>query len=95
MPTTATQEIERVAYHEAGHAVVSVRFKRKFNHVTITPGAIGTVGYLGITYFGVHSAAWMGRVDLGKLSKRAGGAARAHQLRGAGRRGHEDQVRKV
>jgi hypothetical protein len=33
------EEKERIAYHEAGHAVASVRYGRKFLNVTIRPDA--------------------------------------------------------
>ncbi len=38
-----TKQLERTAYHEAGHAVIAYSLKRKFRYVTIIP----TDGYLG------------------------------------------------
>ena len=44
MASKAEQErnlLERVAYHEAGHAVAAIRFKRSFRHATIVPKGDG------------------------------------------------------
>jgi Peptidase family M41 len=37
--------LERTAYHEAGHAVVAMKLDRRFHHVTIEPGD-GSLGHV-------------------------------------------------
>jgi hypothetical protein len=40
-----TKRIESTAYHEAGHAVKAIEYRRRFKYVTVIPGD-GTLGHL-------------------------------------------------